>query len=160
MTSAPDLPPRHVFLAPGAVYCAGTPALVTTILGSCIAICLWDRRLRAGGINHYVLPSGGAAGNLRYGNAAMARLFERMGALGSRVDDLRAKVFGGAAVLPFGEEQTVGERNLQVALEGLRQRGIPVVAQRTGGESGLFLRFHTASGEVMVRALRRESPAA
>lgn len=150
----PEPPLRRIFLAQGTIYCAPTPALVTTILGSCIALCLWDERRHVGGINHYVLPTGGEPGNLRYGDAAVTRLLDRMTTLGCRVEDLRAKLFGGATVLPHGEEETVGHRNLQIALDRLNEYGVRVVARRTGGEKGLYIRFHTASGEVMVRELR------
>lgn len=164
MRSAPMAMPgdrtlRRIFLPPGTLYGAAAPALVTTILGSCIAICLWDRRHHVGGMNHYVLPGGRGSDSLRYGDVAMARLVERMTGLGCRVEDLRAKIFGGATVLSFGAaEGTVGHRNLQMALNGLRHYGVPVVARRTGGMTGLFIRFHTASGEVMVRALRTSAP--
>ena len=145
-----------IFLAPGTICCAAEPSVVTTILGSCVAVCLFDRHRRIGGMNHFLLPRcGPSPPTARYGDVAFARLLAAMERLGSRPVDLRAKVFGGAAVLPFGARaDTVGTQNVAVALEALLIHGIPVMARRTGGLRGLFLRFHTANGRVMVRELR------
>ncbi|SMF84831.1 CheD, stimulates methylation of MCP proteins [Tistlia consotensis] len=153
-TQAPPTaaPARRVFLLPGSIHVAARPTLITTILGSCIAVCLWDPRRRAGGMNHFVLPAR-IDGNrsARYGDAAIESLVEELVGLGCKVGDLQAKLFGGAAVLRHGTETTVGERNLEMALERLRHYGVPVVAQRTGGESGFVIHLDTGTGAVDVR---------
>jgi chemotaxis protein CheD len=146
---------QQIFLEPGGLYCTDEPAVVRTVLGSCVAVCLVDRYCRAAGMNHYVLPSnpGGQSG-LRYGDVAIEKLIQKMSRLGCGLGELRAKVFGGAAVLPFGlAEDTVGTKNVTMALELLRSRSIPVVARRTGGENGLLIRLYTATGRVMVRPI-------
>jgi chemotaxis protein CheD len=144
-----------IFLPPGSICCTAEPSVVSTILGSCVAVCLWDKRLRIGGMNHFLLPRcGGSPPSPRYGDIAFNHLLVSMGRLGCKVTNLHAKVFGGAAVLPFGaHSETVGSQNVSVALEVLHGHGIPVLAQRTGGQRGLFLRFHTQFGRVMVREL-------
>lgn len=150
---------RQVFLLPGAIHIGAEPALVTTVLGSCIAVCLWDRFAGLGGMNHFVLPADTEGdGSARYGDAAIDRLVDGLRALGGRPANLRAKLFGGAAVLPVlpgpaGDGATVGERNLQMAQARLAHYRIPVVAQRTGGSSGLVIRFHTATGQVILRTV-------
>ena len=144
-----------IFLTPGALYCTPEPAVVTTVLGSCVAVCLWDRMQGAAGMNHYVLPHGqpGEHG-ARYGDVAMAQLGEDMTRLGSRIENLRAKIFGGAAVLPFGvAADTVGSKNVRVALEWLKRQQIPVMARRTGGRNGLLIRLYARTGRVMVRKI-------
>ncbi len=148
-------PSPRPFLTPGTLYCSAEPAVVGTVLGSCVAVCLIDRHGRAAGMNHFVLPFKPAGdGSLRYGDVALERLHERMGRLGCDTGDLRAKIFGGAAVLPFGAAgETVGARNVRMALDWLHGRGIPVVARRTGGKNGLLIRFHTGSGRVLVRKI-------
>lgn len=144
-----------VFLSPGELHAVREPAIINTVLGSCVAVCLWDKLLSAGGMNHFLLPRrGGSPPSLRYGDVAVDALVEEMAALGCHIANLRAKVFGGAAVLPFGAQaDTVGTQNVRVALTVLQRRGIPVVAQRTGGLRGLFIRFHTVAGRAMVREL-------
>jgi chemotaxis protein CheD len=150
-----------IFLAPGAICCSAEPAVVTTILGSCVAICLYDRHRRVGGMNHFLLPrAAGSPPTPRYGDVSFAHLVAAMEAMGCQAADLRAKVFGGAAVLPLGARaDPVGVQNVGVALEMLHGRGIPVLARRTGGQRGLYLRFHTAIGRVMVRELSADRAA-
>ena len=145
----------QVFLTPGTLYCSARPAVITTVLGSCVAVCLVDRQHRAAAMNHFVLPNNPSGeDSLRYGDVALDRLLDRMGRLGCDLRDLRAKVFGGAAVLPFGDTgDTVGTRNVQIAIDWLRSHGIPVVARRTGGKNGLLVRFDAGSGRVLVRRI-------
>lgn len=143
-----------VFVPAGRVHCSRTAARISTVLGSCVSVCLWDHRQCIGGMNHFVLPDGPAEDEpTRYGVSAMAALLRGMDALGCRRADLLAKVFGGAMVLPFVDEAvpTVGERNALFAVSELRKAGIPLVAQRTGGRDGLTIRFHTWNGDVLVR---------
>src|SRR5215467_8180889 len=67
-----------VYLFPGQLFASAEPSMVTTILGSCVAVCLWDRETFVGGINHYLLATNPMRGraDARYGNTAMARLLE------------------------------------------------------------------------------------
>jgi chemotaxis protein CheD len=149
-----EAPPK-IFLTPGTLYCTDEPAVVTTVLGSCVAVCLWDGVKGVAGMNHYVLPHGQPGANgLRYGDVALTLLGEGMIRLGARIENLRAKVFGGAAVLPFGAAaDTVGSKNVRVAIEWLKRHQIPVVARRTGGKNGLMIRLYARTGRVMVRKI-------
>jgi chemotaxis protein CheD len=108
-------------------------------------------------MNHYVLPASlDGDPNPRYGDVAIARLIRGMNRIGSPNDALHAKIFGGAAVLPYGvAEETVGCRNIALAEATLRDLGIPIVARCTGGESGMIVRLHTVTGEVLVRSVSR-----
>ena len=145
----------EIFLTPGALYCTAVPSRVTTILGSCVAVCLWDARLRIGGVNHYLLPyQGDAAPSPRFGDAAIEQLLAEMLQLGCRAGALYAKVFGGAAVLGRATGgDPVGDQNVRVALEKLSRHGIPVIAQSTGGCAGMSIRLLTESGAVTVRRI-------
>ncbi len=146
-----DLP--AVFLYPGTMYCAVEPSVITTVLGSCVAVCLTDRRRRISGLNHYLLPhaESGKAG-LRHGEAAIPLLLERMLKLGCRREHIEAKIFGGAAVLSVNNpEEAVGTKNVALALEYLRALDIAIVARRTGGKTGMLVRQFTATGEVLIR---------
>jgi chemotaxis protein CheD len=145
--------PVEVFLSPCTLYCAAIPSRVTTILGSCVAVCLWDTRLRLGGINHYLLPHRcGAGPNMRFGDTAIEQLLEEMLLFGCQPRSLRARIFGGAAVLGLATGgNPVGNQNVRVALDKLCQHGIPIVGQDTGGRSGMLIRLLTESGDVTVR---------
>ena len=153
MSSVDSMPRRFVYLLPGSLHCAAAPTVISTILGSCVSICLWDPVHRLGGMNHYVLP-GTISGrdDARYGEFAIDHLVDGMEALGCRARGLVAKVFGGAAVLSVDSlERSVGTMNLQLALERLAARRINVVGRRTGGVQGLLVRFATDLGEAMLR---------
>jgi chemotaxis protein CheD len=110
-------------------------------------------------MNHFVLPNDrslgetNGRGDARYGNVAMAQMLAAFRRCGSWPTDLQAKVFGGADVLPTISGSSVGGNNIRFALEFLGQEGIPVVAQRTGGNLGRKIIFDTAMGDVLVRAL-------
>ena len=71
--------PKH-FLYPGAIYISPEPTLITTILGSCVAICLYDPILQIGGMNHYMLPlwNGQGLASPRYGNIAIEKLITNL----------------------------------------------------------------------------------
>lgn len=155
LAMASDDQVQQVFLVPGDLYCSASPAVVTTVLGSCVSVCLWDSGRRVGGINHFILPCSREGDRTpRYGDVAVDRLVDAMANHGSRSGDLVAKAFGGANVLPFSPvRDTVGEQNVQLAIERLRHHAIPIAARRTGGEVGLLVRFHTDSGIAYVRPI-------
>ena len=133
--------------------------MVKTILGSCVAICLWDKRLKIGGINHYMLPSwnGNDLASPKYGNIALDKLIERLQSMGSRVEDLQAKIFGGGELLDSGKGNSIviGERNIRVARLMLEERKIPIVASSIGGKRGRKILFFTDSGEVRHKFLEK-----
>lgn len=147
---------RH-YLHAGQYFATAEPTVVTTILGSCVAVCLWEPRLKIGGINHFVLPDWVGQGRLspRFGIVAVASLVEHLVSLGCQVKDLRAKVFGGASV--FGHRaphsNVLGSRNVEVALMLLEKEGIPRVGGDLGGSAGRKLLFHTDDGESWVKKL-------
>ncbi|MBP5419592.1 MAG: chemotaxis protein CheD [Bacteroidales bacterium] len=131
-----------------------------TVLGSCVAVCLWDKRLHFGGINHYMLPmwNGADLASPKYGNIAIEKLLERMRSMGSRTEDLQAKVFGGGDLLSVsGESSTtkIGERNIEVAKMMLAQEKIPIVGSSLGGKRGRKIIFLTDTGEVRHKFLEK-----
>ena len=85
-------------LMPGELYCDRTPQCLTTVLGSCVALCLWDSHLRFGGMNHFMLPNrpSNAPLSFKFGDVAVPELIEAMLVLGSNPRHLQAKLFGGA----------------------------------------------------------------
>jgi len=130
------------------------PAVIKTVLGSCISVCLWDGSLKIGGINHYMYPywDGDGLATPQYGNVAMKSLLDAMLLAGSRQDRLIAKVFGGAMLLG-GENPAlhVGKRNLEVCKTYLRRFNIRVAAEDTGGTRGRSLLFFTGTGDVLLK---------
>lgn len=149
------------FLYPSSLFVSKDPYLVKTILGSCVAVCIWDKRLKFGGINHYMLPNwnGNDLASPKYGNIAIDKLVEKMLFNGSRIEDLQAKVFGGGELLSQGGKMSatmIGERNIRVAYLMLEEKNIQVVASSTGGKRGRKILFFTNSGEVRHKFLEKQ----
>ncbi|MEG3639060.1 chemotaxis protein CheD [Magnetococcus sp. PR-3] len=142
------------FLLPGALYAKAGHHRITTVLGSCVAICLWDKVRCEGGMNHYKLPlwNGDGLPSPKFGNIATEKLLENLLIMGSEKRNLQAKVFGGAAVLNNQSGLlNVGERNIQVAMDMLRQFKIPVLAQDLGGEMSRKIVMDTATGSILMK---------
>jgi chemotaxis protein CheD len=148
------------YLFPSSVFVNIAPTQVTTVLGSCVSVCLIDIKRNIGGINHYMLPlwNGSGLASPKYGNIAIDKLIERMIFIGSRKENLRAKVFGGGNVLESSINFfNVGERNHTLAIEMLENENIPIIAKSIGGEKGRKIIFNTFTGEVMLKFLNRIS---
>lgn len=152
---APALFRRRVYLHPGQLHAAAEPTEVTTVLGSCVAVCLWDPEARVGGVNHYTLPlpPPGAATSSRFGDGAIEMLLQQVLALGALGSRLQAKVCGGGNA--FGREGAVslGQKNVDVARERLAAHGLRVVAVHVGGSRGRKLIFQTDTGIAWVKRL-------
>jgi chemotaxis protein CheD len=145
------------YLFPASLEISDTPKLIHTILGSCVAVCLYDKVNKRGGINHYMLPFWNGTGlpTPKYVNIAIDRLLENMLLSGSKKEHLVLKVFGGGEVLTtHNQTYTIGKRNIDVALELIYELRIPVIAESTGGKYGRKIVFNTFSGEVKQRYLK------
>jgi chemotaxis protein CheD len=146
-----------IYLHPGQLFASAERCAVTTILGSCVALCLWDPISKVGGINHYLLPFwvGECLASARFGNVAVRDLIDRVLAHGGQKWRLQAKLFGGACVLEAfrNREKHLGMKNVEVAQSLLEEEGIPVVAHDVGGQKGRKLIYHTDSGTAWVKQL-------
>jgi len=142
----------------GGVFSSREPAVIRTVLGSCIAACLFDPIALVGGMNHFMLPSGeNAEDPTRFGVHAMEVLINQVMQLGGERRRLQAKIFGGADVLRLqGNHIRVAERNRQFIQQFLEIEAIPILAQKIGGFDPLQVYFFTHTSKVMVRPLRRE----
>ncbi|HEX6159410.1 MAG TPA: chemotaxis protein CheD [Thermoanaerobaculia bacterium] len=142
--------PETAYLHPGQLLTAAHATLVSTVLGSCVAVCLWDPVTRVGGMNHFLLPMGKGP---RYGNDAMSRLLDAMTARGASVARMVAKVFGGSCVIPgfTGARKAIGTQNVEAAQQFLAAHSIPVRGEQTGGRRGRKLLFHTGTGRAYVK---------
>jgi chemotaxis protein CheD len=148
---------RTAYLHPGQLMAFSGPAVVTTVLGSCVALCLYDDQAEAGGMNHFVLPEGLASDHdsTRYAQPACERLLGRVLELGARREQLVAKLFGGASSMQrLVGRASVGENNVAAAKRWLEQQRIALLAVETGGEFGRRLAFEIPSGAAWVRLLK------
>lgn len=154
-----DLGRVAVKLLPSEYYVTTQQMALLTVLGSCVAACLHDPHARVAGMNHFMLPDQGESGRahpmaMRYGAHAMDVLVSELIKAGARRERLRAKVFGGAAVLPNMPLLNIGDRNSDFVLRYLRAEQIDLYAQDLGGSHARRVCFMPESGKVVVRKLR------
>ena len=160
---------RHypkVFLHTGDCFLAVRPTVVTTVLGSCVAVTMTDSRTGFGCICHAFLPDSGGNGvkdepqPCRFVNLAMENMLASMQRLGVNSRGLTVKIFGGAGGLSGNAVHDtfyVGQRNVVAVEEFLAGRGIPLAAMDVGGEHGRKIHFLTHPGHVWVKRLQRLS---
>jgi chemotaxis protein CheD len=148
---------QSAYLLPGQLHVSAEPCQIRTILGSCVAICLWDQRQRVGGMNHFLLPASrqGQLASLRFADVATKTLLEKLQRLGCRPRDLQAKIFGGSSMFQSQNRYAVslGARNVAAALDLLKGAGMDVAAQETGGTQGRKIVFNTDDGMAWSRRI-------
>jgi chemotaxis protein CheD len=150
-----------VKVLPGEYFVSEESMVIMTVLGSCIAACLWDSRARIGGMNHFMLPDGDLAdASGRYGSYAMELLINEMLKLGARRETMQAKIFGGAQVMHNFTTMNVGERNTNFVLNYLHTERIPIVSEDVLDIYPRKVVFFPVTGKVMVKRLAHAHPEA
>jgi len=145
---------------PGEFYVTGEDIALTTTLGSCVAACIHDPVAGVGGMNHFMLPDsagergpGMVSASARYGVFAMELLLNQLYAAGALRKRLKARVFGGAHVLPGASVSNVGKRNAEFVREFLSKESIEVVGHKLAGNDALKVCFFPLSGKAWVKPL-------
>lgn len=149
---------HNIYLKPGEVLVTRTPVLVSTVLGSCVAVTIFSEARSFGAICHAMLPENtGRESDLRYVDTALQHIYEKILKYGVG-SDLEVKLFGGAQVLKVGDynsaKLTIGEQNVLKAEALLKYFGLNISARDTGGMQGRKLFFCTRSGTVYLRRMR------
>ena len=162
MTEGREAAETHrVHVGQGEHYVTGDPAvMLTTILGSCVAMCLRDPVAGVGGMNHFLLPDGAGGGvdaGRRYGAYAMEVLINDCLKAGARRERLEAKLFGGGRM--FDSLKDVGRANADFAERFLRDEGVPLVGGSLRGAGGRRVQYWPVSGRALQRPVAdRMSP--
>ncbi|MGB9747475.1 MAG: chemotaxis protein CheD [Bacteroidales bacterium] len=146
------------FLLPSTLYVSDSPCRIITILGSCVSVCIWDKTLRIGGMNHYMLPlwNGEGLASPKYGNIAIPKLIDEMLKHGSRKKDMVIKIFGGGNVInTVSSEISIGERNVNIAKEILSEQSLFIAASSVNGQYGRKILFDTYTGDVFQKYLQK-----
>ena len=141
----------NYFLEPGYIYFSKEAAVVRTVLGSCVAVCLWDHRLKYGGMSHYLYPSTNDPDNTtpKYGNVAITALVRMMDNAGCRRKDIKAQILGGAQPEETGR-RLLNKDNVRIAREVLVRKRIKIVSEDVGGTMGRKVILDLGTGEVAV----------
>jgi len=150
---------RHIVF-PGQFVITTVPSLISTVLGSCVSVCLWDRETKIGAMNHYLLPGGpeDEPGNANRGMTSIPLLIQTMVNRHAQIENLEAKIFGGCNSLYRRNDRfRVGERNIEVAINMLNEFDITITAHHVGGPYGRKIVFNTDTGKVRMRLLNNKS---
>ncbi|MEW6520358.1 MAG: chemotaxis protein CheD [Thermodesulfobacteriota bacterium] len=140
----------------GECYASASPVVITTLLGSCVAVCLWDPARKIGGMNHILLPGRADLKHFnmpaRFGVNAMEQLINDLIRLGGRKKNLVAKIFGGSNIYPaLRENLATGPRIVAFVKEFLSLESIEIIRENTGGNDTRVIYFHTDTGDVFLR---------
>lgn len=152
-------------ILPGEYYCTNQDMVIVTVLGSCVSACIRDVGTGIGGMNHFMLPEGGAAdkdsldnpvsASMRYGTYAMEVLINELLKKGARRERLEAKIFGGGNVLKAFTALNVGERNAEFVKKFLRAEGIRVAGEDLNDVYPRKVYFFPRTGRVLVKKLKQ-----
>jgi len=150
---------KEVSIWIGEYYASAEKAVISTLLGSCIAVCLFDPVAKIGGMNHILLAG---EADLRQYNAparyavnAMELLINRILNLGGDRSRLIAKVFGGAHLLPATPvSRSPGKYNAEFVVKFLNTDGIRITSMDLGGRHPRKILFHTDTGEVYLKRIK------
>jgi chemotaxis protein CheD len=154
----------EIYVQPGESRLVKEPAILRTLLGSCVGVVFWYQQLGAGALCHPMLPRRPAKPamnhrtptNTRYVDFAIRNMASQFDALGARRSEVQIKLFGGADVLATNDSSTrstVGAMNREVALQVIEEEGFRIIASSLGGTKGMTIRFHTGTGEVLLHRL-------
>ncbi len=154
----------RVFLQTGDCFLAVQPTLITTVLGSCVAITMTSKERGVGAICHAFLPNSEEAHKkqhdpqpCRYVNTAIENMLQGMTKLGVSIPDLQVKLFGGASGISAqrveGSAYNVGKRNVDAARRILKNWGLTISTEDVAGSQGRKLHFLSNTGEIWMKRL-------
>lgn len=143
------------FIHSGQLHVAVRETNILTVLGSCVAVCLYDPITKISGMNHYLLPlwNNDGLASPKFGNISIEKLIDAMITVGCERRNIVAKVFGGASPNNFqsGSKLLVGEKNINIAMDLLEKYRIKVVAKDVGGLRGRKIAMNSVTGKVILK---------
>lgn len=144
------------FVGIGELVIAKPPVRLLTVLGSCVAVCLWSPSGKVGGMNHYLLPyATDEVKGLQYGSVSLPHLITAMRKAAGNSTQLRAVVVGGSSL--FSTSDKLASGNVEVAIEQLGRLQIPVLHSDVGGRDARRVVFDLATGEIQVSHIKIDS---
>lgn len=148
-------------ILPGEYYVTHNEEMITTVLGSCISVCIYETRSGLGGMNHFMLPTSGGASSdaedlmsesFRYGDVAMERMINDLLRNGADKSKIVFKAFGGGQIIK--QMTSVGERNIKFLHKFMVMEGYKLSASDLGGPHPRKVNFFPKTGKVMVKKLQ------
>lgn len=150
-TNGKIVPAENYFLKPGYIFLSVKPTIISTVLGSSVSVCLYDRKRKVGGMNHFKLPAiaDPKKTTAEYGNIATLTLIRMMLEDGSKRKHIEAQIFGGAFRAEISDVD-IGNDNVNVARKVLARERLSVVSEDVGGRKGRKVVFDTAKNEIAI----------
>ncbi len=136
------------------------PSVIITMgLGSCVAVSLYDRANKFGGLLHFLLPENPSndSNYFKYGDSGIKEMIKYFRNNGSKLENIEAKIVGGSIMftqLLKSTENAVGPRNVKIAKEILEKHNIRIVSEDTGGDYGRSVEFYLETGELKVSSYK------
>ncbi len=140
---------------------AASPNTLRTILGSCIGICIYDPKVKIGGLSHIMLPTSKKPTNnlKKYADTAIPLMIDEMIRLGAYRERFIAKLAGGATMFKYADNSLmgdIGKNNIISVREILVSLRIPIVSEEVGGDYGRTIDFYLETGELKVKSIGKE----
>jgi len=159
---------KQITISPGEYCVSNEDVILSTLLGSCVSVCLYDPFCRVVGMNHFLLTGGFAQdGSVckidsgRQGQCAMELLIDTMLKKGAKYENLHAKAFGGGSMFkPFDEcfiDYCVGKSNIDFVKSYLEENKINLVNCDLGGDNGRLIHFTNGDFYVYVKKIKKHS---
>lgn len=159
-----DVSLLNVYLKPGELHITDRPTIISTVLGSCVSVIMFSDRSQLAGMCHAMLPFNGGTNGFnvfKYVDSSIAYMVKKFEHQGIRRSDIKVKLFGGADVLYYIEDDkerhTVGKKNITKALEIINNERLSLLMSDIGGTSGRKIFFFTHTGEILLKRLCRKT---
>jgi chemotaxis protein CheD len=141
----------NYFIRPGYIFLPAAQTKISAVLGSSVAVALYDKAMKKGGMTHFLYPEKNEADKPTaiFGDISTRTLIKMLLRKGSRKKYLEAQIFGGAFNNEFSDED-IGKRNILSARKILAGQNIPVTSEDTGGQKGRKIIFDTHTNEIVI----------
>ena len=148
------------YLLPGELIVTAGAMKISTVLGSCVAVCLYDPEYKIAGMNHYMFPINKTndTDRLRYGDTSFEDMYNQMIRMGARKNNLISRVYGGSTMFLYtGPSFNIGQQNIDLAVRILNEYQIPVKSMETGGRTGRKIVFDTSAAVISCNLLNKQA---
>ncbi len=152
---------KLVVINTGEVFASKEPVIIHTLLGSSVGVCMFEPETGIGGMNNMILPGKADMKNFddsaRYGVNTMELLITEILKLGGKRENIEAKVFGGARILPYScIEKCVGGKTSDFVVKFLESEQIRLISHDLGGSNARKIYFHTDTNEANMKVVKRK----
>ena len=145
------------YLNPGYIYISRESTVITTVLGSCVSVCMHDKKEKYGGMNHYLLPKKQIKdqATTRFGDISIVKLYKTFIEFGSDPYNMVAQIIGGAFMEGSLDSQNIANENVKICKEVLSKLGIRIISEDTGGILGRKVIYLSEYNEAIITKLQR-----